>query len=322
MAQGLFFTTSQGLADRLGELFNFVWANAVAMWTLREEVVRFFTDRVNPTEEELATRFVKPSGVTSADLRTTCMKWTWDEQKEQFAKILLFDLCGLYEAWLEDVVERAMPAGTSDGDLEQIRKGLQFPTGKDKKNRPRGFAVAMSQVNKFRSAVMIQEFFPVLKAHRKNSWHEMENMLTAYRYFKECRNKMIHTGGVATQEVVDAYAELSKVAPKDLYLSGPLQLPVVVLSKRIVIALADVVALSNIIHRMVITLDAALSVTQGCEEDLLKRIEKVLVKGNQLPTADSARRERRIRSLVRKSGVPEPQAVALLEKKLVERFSI
>jgi hypothetical protein len=318
----LFFATSQGVTDRLGELFNFVWANTVAMWTLRDQVGRFIAETGSRTEEELAARFVKPSGVTSADLRTTCLKWTWEQQQEQFAKILLFELCGLYEAWLEDVVVRAMPRGTPDKDLDRIQKGLQYPSGVNNKNQPQGFGSAIATVNQHKSVVMTKEFFPVLKAHRKNSWNEMEPMLKAYRYFKECRNKLIHTGGIATKELVTAYAEIAPIDPKNLHLRGPLRLPSVKEGQCISIALPDVVALSNIIHHIIITLDAALSVTQGSEEDLLERIKKVFPKGNKLPTADVGRREGRIRSLVRKAGVPEPLRVALLEKLLVDRFGV
>lgn len=321
MAQ-LFFATSRGVTDRLGEIFNFVWANTVAMWTLRDEVGRFIAETGSRTEEELAARFVKPSGVTSADLRTTCLKWTWEQQQEQFAKILLFELCGLYEAWLEDVVVRAMPPGTSGKDLDPIQKGLQFASGVNKKNQPIGFGPAIASINAYKSFIMKNDFFPVLKSHRKNSWNEMEPMLKAYRYFKECRNKLIHTGGIATQEVVTAYDAIVPIDEKDLHLRGPLRLPPVKAGQRISIALPDIVALSNIIHRIVITLDAALSVTQGAEEDLLERIKRVYSKGNKLPTADVGRREGRIRSLLRKAGLPEPIRVAPLEKLLVDRLGI
>jgi hypothetical protein len=322
MGQALFFEASQGVTERLGELFNFVWSNTVAMWTLREQVEKFIAEVGNPTEKELADRFVKASGVSSADLRTTCTKWTWETQKEQFAKILLFELCGLYESWLEDVVAHAMPAGTSDEVLSRLRKGLQFPSSMDKNNHSRGFAQAIAQINNHRSPMMVQDFFPVLKANRKNSWREMETMLKAYRYFKECRNKLIHTGGIVTPDLMNAYNELALVDPKDLCLKGPLQLPVLELGKRISIALPDIVALSNIIHRVIITLDAALAVTQGSEEVLLERIRKILSKGKNISKTDVVRRERGIRSLVRKANLPEPKSIILLESVFVQRFSV
>src|SRR5262249_12029079 len=170
------------------------------MGSLRQQVRAFIDESENQsrTEAELHDRFVKSSGITSADLRTSCLQWSWETQQEQFAKILLFDLCGIYEAWLEDVVPRAMPSGTGKGKLRDVRDALQFPTSTDTQgNICDGLKWAIQTVNKSPSIVLKRNIFPILIKHKKNAWSRMDNMLAAYRYFKECRNSFIHRGGIA-----------------------------------------------------------------------------------------------------------------------------
>src|SRR5262245_48517128 len=96
----LFFEASRSVNQHLSDLCNFVWASAVGMWNLRQQVDAYFNDRGDRTEGELHERFVEGSGVTSADLRTSCRKWTWEQTQEQIARVLLFELCALLEGWL------------------------------------------------------------------------------------------------------------------------------------------------------------------------------------------------------------------------------
>src|SRR5262245_36818779 len=169
------------------------------MWSLRRAVRDFVEESTTHTrsEDELHRRFVEGSGVTSADLRTTCLKWSWEVQQEQFASILLSDVCSLYEAWLEDVVPRALPVATGDGTLNEIRKALQFPTSLGPNGKRRGLRFGIDAVNAHPSALLKQDVFPLLVKHKKNAWPRMESMLVAYRYFKECRNALVHNGGIA-----------------------------------------------------------------------------------------------------------------------------
>jgi hypothetical protein len=311
----VFFAASGNVTDELGRINNSIWSSAVGLWILRREVGAFVKQTGKDSQEELHERFVAESGVVSADLRTTCLKWSWDEHRAELAKSLLFQLCALYEGWLEDVVPRSVPPLK----VEAIKKELQFPTVTNASGQQKGFRHAVTVVNEQPSRMLRTEFFPVLASHRKNSWFFVEELLIAYRYFKECRNAFIHGGGVADGRIVQAQRVLRAIAPHRLGLAHALQLPVVTAGKHIQLALPDVVALSGIVHRLIITVDAALAVSAASEDELLQRLGDKLSRGRLLPKKDMDRRHRAIKGLVRKAGLPEPRSVILLEQLMQSR---
>jgi hypothetical protein len=288
------------------------------MWHLRQQVGAFVSEAKDKTrsEDELQSKFVEPTGIRSADIRTTCLTWTWAELQEQIAKVLLFDLCSLFESWLDDVVPRALPPGTDKKLVEQRIKGVQFPTTYAGGVPTDGFRKNLTLITATKSALTETDFFPILKRNKKNSWGMMDPMLTVYRYFKECRNKIIHRGGIADKKAVDAYSDARAVDHKDVGLAGAMVMPPVTKDDPIRLVLPDVVALSSIIHRMIVTMDAAFSVSQGAERDMIERIRESRNKGRKVAMKPPEKRSRAIKSLVRCAGLPEPLATVRLEQAL------
>lgn len=222
----------------------------------------------------------------------------------------------MHEAWLEEVVPKAMPAGTN---VTALQNALQFPTSTHPNGRARGLKLAIDVVNQHPSAVLKRDVFPILVKHKKNAWSHMENMLSAYRYFKECRNAFIHGSGIGGQRVEETYLALRRLKPSDLGLHGQLKLPPLTEKKSIKLALPDVVALSSIINSMIVTLDAALAVSEGSEKDMLYRIHENFRRGRSLPKNNQERRRRTIAAMVRKAGLPEPANMSGIEALLQTR---
>src|SRR4051812_5804365 len=105
---------------------------------------------------------------------------------------------------------------------------------------------------------MQTEILPTLKQHPKNSWANIESLLRAYRYFKECRNALMHQGGRATQACADAPLDFTQLTLAELYYKRAPLAPAVVVDEPLSIVLHDIVGLSNILHRLVVTMDAML----------------------------------------------------------------
>jgi hypothetical protein len=236
---------------------------------------------------------------------------SWDAQQEQFAKFVLFELCGLYEAWLEDVVPRSV-----SGNVDSIVKALQFPT---KPGKQRSFQKALRAVNANRSNVMKAEFFPVLKAHRKNSWNNIEDLLKAYRYFKEIRNAIIHFGGIADVRVVEAYKDLSTVPPANLGLTEALTLRALSVGDKVTVGFKNVVGFSNIVHRLIVTMDAMLAVSKLAEKDLVDRFPHANKNPHALSKVDAQKRNRRLLNMLSKAHIPRPIRTTQLEALLVSQ---
>ncbi len=310
-----FFEVTHTVTKRLGEISNSVWANLVAMWHLREEVQSFFVQQPNATEAGINARFVRESGVRSADLRTTCIAWTWEQVQTNIGRMFLFELCSMFEGWLEEVVNIAMSGGKHTGKtIDKVIKGLQFPTDL---SAAKGFRPNLSIATTHKSIFIKQEISPSVRSHRKNSWAMMEDLLSAYRYFKECRNSFIHHNGSAGQNVILQYNLVRTIPCHQLGLSGNLELPTPALNSEVKISLRDIVALSGIIHRITITLDAALSEAEGCESDMINRIKMYIQRRKYKSIPSGAKRLRAIEAVVRGAGIPTPANLVALEGLLV-----
>jgi hypothetical protein len=302
--------STPAVTARLGDLFNFVWTTSAALWNLRWQVKGYVDATGHADHYQLNDRFVKGSGITSADLITTCLKTTWPGQQEQFAKFVLFELCAMYEGWLDDVVPRAVP----NNRVQEVIKSLQFPTLPGNHYSLRR---AIQIVNSRRSAVIKTEFFPILKGNPKNSWSNIEDLLVAYRYFKEVRNSLIHSGGIADVRVVQARNDLAALPFLNLGLKEALQLPALIVGDKVNVGLRNVVGLSSIVHRLVVTLDAALAVSKSSERDFLKRFAERNKNPNVLSKTDPAKRLRHLKRMLGKAEVPRPSTLPGTEALLV-----
>ena len=108
----LFFESSQSITARLGELFDFFWPAMAGLWNLRWQVSGFATVTNKREAKELYAKFVEGSGVTSANLKVSCLETSWDAQRQIFARFPLLELCSLYEGWIEDVAPRVVLVGS------------------------------------------------------------------------------------------------------------------------------------------------------------------------------------------------------------------
>ena len=117
----LFLQASKRVARRITDIFDFAWPTAAAIWNLRWQVAGYLSVVPDATPQELSGRFLAGSGIRGANLRKSCIKTTWDEQQQEFAKFLLIEFCALYESWCED----ALAELNLKADL---KKSLQFPT--------------------------------------------------------------------------------------------------------------------------------------------------------------------------------------------------
>lgn len=300
MHRKLFFPTSSAVADRLTETFDFVWATATAQWNLRWQVDGFLRANPSASDEDLKSRFALGSGIRGANLRRSCIESSWASQQEMFARVLLIEFCALYEAWI-------------DGTLDALRqnsthaKNLQFPS-----TAGRGVSAALSALQSIVSPELEHCIYPVLLTNRKNSVGKLENLLSCYRYFKECRNAIIHHGGEATQKTVDAYASFSSETPASLGVAEvPQHVPVRSLGDPVSLSLRGVVGFGEVVLKLVTTLDAELSKTNGAEHVLVQEWTPRHGRNYNLP-ADASAQVTRIVKLVRKLGLETPQDPARL----------
>jgi hypothetical protein len=310
--QKTFFPCTRNTVDSLTKNFDFLWPTAAALWNLRWQVNGFVAATPNANETTIAGRFISGSGITGANLKRACIAHTWEDQQERLAEILLTSVFAIYESWCEEILKLLHLSQNNNA------KKLQFPTEFDANgNIVSGVQRVLSISNANQSLMMNESIFPMLAQHPKYSLASIENQLTCYRYFKEARNCLMHNGGIADHKCVDAYARFAAIP--DAASLGVAEIPNnsgAVLQQRVGLSLRGVVGLSDIVLRLIITLDAQFACHSRAEQFFFEIWRSEIQKGLNMPVNPALKSER-LRGFVRSLGwqcSPQTERLELLLK--------
>ena len=287
-----FFSGSQEFHTQLTALYDLVNPTAAAMWNLRWQVRGYLEERKGADKRELHGRFIVGSGIGSANLRRHCVERTWEEQLGEMALLAMFGAVGLYEGWIS-----ALDVGTNNQ-----RQRLQFPSRGVVGRTSLGVRDTVSTLRLTLSNSLEVTYGANLRSSRRFMPARLDDMLVAYRCFKEVRNVCAHAGRMPNHFAVTAYMN-AKPRVGGLGKDGrDLQLPVVSAGQAVKLSLLNVQALCALLLNMVTTLDAELAVTQAAERSLLNRWRS-RHSFRMLP-ADTNRRNARLRIMNRQAGLP------------------
>ncbi|MBZ4413734.1 hypothetical protein VZQ01_27140 [Myxococcus faecalis] len=301
-----FFESTSGAQKNLVELFDFVWPTAAAMWNLRWQVSGYLQALPSAPQESLMGRFVEGSGIQGVNLRKTCLDQTWESQQEEFARFALINTIATFEAWLRQTLR------TLGADTKENEKELQFPT-ETTKAKTRGVQNAIDRITTSESNLIKGVFYPLLRQNRKYATGHLESLLICYRYFKELRNSLIHHGGEADKKAEEAYAAFAAIAtPSQLHVAEVPKHHAVYSGTPIKLDLRGVAGFSDIIIKIITTLDAELARAESAELELKKRILKVSKTKHQL-SSDKNKRHQQLLGLTRKLGLPKPTSTIEFE---------
>jgi hypothetical protein len=292
----IFFQSTRATLRSLTDIFDFVWPTATAMWNLRWNVRGFLEISPKTDEKTLAGRFIVGSGIKGVNLRRSCISQTWEQQQERFAEILLISLLAMYESWCEEMAETIQST-----EIKATR--LQYPTQRNIQGEiTGGVGHVLELIAHHESKLMIDTIYPNLISHPKFSLPYIENYLAYYRYFKEIRNCVVHRGGIADQRCLEALNALPKIENSTaIGLKEFPQHSSVRLNHRVYLSLRGVVGFSDVLLRLLVTLDAQFARHKKAEQLLLEKLKDAKVEVRLLPT-DSIERQRALQKLVRKLG--------------------
>ncbi len=292
-----FFSATKSAHEQITSLFDFVWPTATAMWNLRWQVDGFLRAMPTATVPDLHARFSQGADIHGANLKRACVTHTWEEQKEVFAKILLTNSIAIYEGWIEEVLD------VLGKNTPALGKALQFPTT----GANRGIKSAVSTLTASESTALKISLHPALANAEKYDWANLDAMLLCYRFFKEQRNCEIHRGGVADQKLIDAYNQFSLVAsPASL---GVAEVPIhtaPLIAKPIKISLRGVVGLTDIVLKIITTLDAELCRSKDSEPPFITKWKTIHHTPKTLSKVPK-KRTRQVEDLAKEAGFPKPR---------------
>ena len=300
-----FFASSAAFHRQLTELYDVIHPAAAAMWNLRWQVKGYIGERPSTSNEELHGRFVAGSGIGSANLIRHCVESGWDQQQGELALLAMYAGISLYEGWVA-----ALEFGTTDE-----RKQLQFPSrGTDGRTKA-GAGDVVDRYQSVPSPVIERIFGSTLRANSRYRPDRLEDLLLAYRCFKEARNSSAHAGRVAND-----IAETAFLAARDRVSGlgargGSLSLPQLLVDQQVAVTLWDVQALWATMLTLVTTLDVELATTAIGQAALIDRWRSV--HRRRMLSGEATKRRRqliRMSNLVHLPHVDDPDELFNLLK--------
>ena len=188
------FRSLQSAADGLYDLIN---PTAAAMWNLRSQVQGYVAERDDLSNEELHGRFVAGSGIGSANLRRHCVETSWEDQRSELAVLALYAGISLYEGW----------TGSLEVGTEKQRARLQFPSQGNGTHTKPGAGETVTALRATPSPTMEDVYGQELRTTRRYLPGRLDDLLLAYRCYKEARNACAHAGRVASDWAEQSFLE-------------------------------------------------------------------------------------------------------------------
>jgi hypothetical protein len=282
-----FFKASRVFAERHTELFEFIDTASVALWNLRWQVQGFIGVRPDATVEEISGRFSSGTNIRAYRLRNSCIETTWPEQLGQFAQIVSANLIALFEGWAEELMPQF---GGSD-----TAKQVQFPSRGSFGQRGNGISEALSTARATGISTDIEKaFYSVYSSNRKVSTAHLDAQLALYRYHKEVRNSFMHRGGIADARAEAAWRNASTLSRADVGMRSTPEVTPAINGSAIDVTFGQAIQLSDVLLRIVGTVDAELCRTEIAARAFMRDLEK-LNRGSfrELP-GDANKRSRKL----------------------------
>ncbi len=287
-----FFFQSRLFEAQITELFDDLWPTVTAVKNLRWQVNGYYHELGINQNHKLAARFVDVEDKTNRpNLYRTCIEQSWEQQEFSIARNLLTNIFALYEGWLEMILPML-------GSNNTKAKKLQFP------NEARLTLVSMQQ---HPNTVLVDSLYDVYVAKNSNSQlAHLENYLLVYRYFKECRNSIIHRGGRVNQDTINAYNAVSGLSTAELDVTElPEMPPVHTLDEHVKLSLRGVVGFSQIVLKLVEVFDAEFIKTSKAVDCFVSQLKEFTPFPEYL-SSDVSKSQKRIEGIMRRSGFLPP----------------
>lgn len=309
----LFLKCSVNTANAFTNLFDFVWPASVALWNLQWQAKGFIAQVPEATVEELHARFVSGSGVRGANLKQLAADTAWEELQQWFARLLLSESFALFEGWIEAAFEELqVPLYIRGQGKSSLDKKLQFPSKFDAGRLVDGVGAALAKVQLNPSSGLVSNcIYPVLIKNKKYSLAYLENLITCYRAFKEVRNDFIHHGGIASSNSEVCFMAFDALNAGSLGLKEKPELQQVVNGQPIRLSIRGVVGLSDVVLRLIATLDSEL-VNSRYGDALVKKRWQYTHNGMVTVAAAGMKRDAHLTRLVKQCALPKPEALTAL----------
>lgn len=258
-----FFDQTNVLHDEIVSLHEFILPTSTALWNFRKIIADELNQRPGMTVSELSHKYNTAPGTRgTTNLKIPFITHTWERQRERLAEVALIGVIALYEIWCEQLCNFFA--------RDELAIKLQFPSNATQTNGVH-FAITEMAINA--SSIITTSIYPCLVSSPKYDLQNIDNLLKCFRYFKELRNCLLHRGRKCDGKLYGAQSEFIPVATKQgLGMKFVPRHSVFTLEGGVDIELHGVLGFTEVILRIITTVDAQLSKTSQGEVALLQRI--------------------------------------------------
>jgi hypothetical protein len=262
-----FFDESNQLHNEIISLHDFVLPAASAIWNFREIIQsEIRADRLVSVKELSDKYNTAPRTRGSTNLITPFCDISWDEQREKLAEIALVNIIAIYEIWCDEICEAF--------GLGDLAIKLQFPTNG---TATKGVRSAITELIGSGKSWITDSIYPSMKATKKYSFASLDNLLKCFRYFKELRNCYMHRGRKCDGKLFGSQSQFIPVANKaDLGMKFVPEYCTYNIGDDIHLSLHGVLGFTEVILRIVSTIDAEICQSKYGELSIKKRLEAML----------------------------------------------
>lgn len=254
----MFFLPSKRLEAQITDVFDGLWGTVTAAKNLRWQV-RGFCEEYEHTKSniEITQKFVekKEDSNVRPNLYRVCIQDSWADTEYRISRDFLINIFACYEGWVEDILT------IFSANTKKMRNDLQYP-----KDGTHDYERLLATLQTGTGNAVSTAFYDLYKNKNvKYNLDKVQNWLLYFRYFKECRNCIIHDGGLTNQKVIDAYTAITSLTKEDLDVK---ECPITIstnLGDPIQLSLRGVVGFSQLILRLVCTFDVEFIKTDMAE---------------------------------------------------------
>ena len=292
----MFFTPSKLLEAQITEIFDETWPTVTAIKNLRWQVQGYYNEYDIKSNANLAKKFVESADKSNRpNLFRTCIEKSWEDQEFYIAQNLLTNIFACYENWAETILETLQVVPTKSKDL-------QFPDR---------YGTLLASMKTHGNPSLISCFYNVYKGSNKNyNLGHLQNYLLFYRYFKECRNSIIHTGGKTTNQLISAYNNIKDITKEDIDVNELPEIFNTDLNNPMRISLRGIVGFSQLILKIVSTFDIEFIACEHADEYFFRRIKEEFPR--IYPTNSASNPDKDIAHVVQKGGFKRPDNITFL----------
>lgn len=266
-----FFQNTNDLHAEIVALHDFVLPTATALWNFRNVIGQEFKEDPLVPASKLAIKYnTAPGTRESTNLVVPFRSHSWDMQRERLAEVALINVIALFEMWCDEVCDIFR---RSDLAIK-----LQHPTNSTGTG---GVRFALREMQSARSMIIANSVQSVLRNARKYSYASLDNLMKCFRYFKEVRNCLMHRGRKCEGKLWGAQSEFIPVSTQSaLGMDFVPEHQIANQGDEIHVSLHGVLGFTEVILRIVTTIDADLAATEEGEQVIIARIADSI----QIPT--------------------------------------